>query len=226
MANGTPCECDGDRSRSDRVIGWTTILTVVLLAAIAATVSYRHLHMLAVRHGESSWSAALLPLSVDGMILAASMALLSDSRRGKRGGLLPWSLLIIGSLASVGANVAVAEPSIIGRAVAAWPAFALIGGMEMAFRLVRCSVSRQRCTHTTNDVDHLMDPQTGACSRHEPSRRKLQREAWEWATQNRGPDGALPRSADLARRFHRSLRWARLVKAAGAAGTFAREPAG
>jgi hypothetical protein len=28
---------------------------------------------------------------------------------------LPWSLLIIGALASLGANIAVAEPTIIGR---------------------------------------------------------------------------------------------------------------
>ncbi|WP_346434179.1 DUF2637 domain-containing protein [Nonomuraea composti] len=208
------------------MIQWTTILTVGILAGIAATVSYRHLHMLAIRHGESSWSAALLPLSVDGMILAASMALLSDSRRGKRGGLVPWTLLVIGSLASVGANVAVAEPSLIGRAVAAWPAFALIGGMEMAFRLVRRSVARRAFTRENEHDEAPADQQGGQNSPGKLSRRSLQREAWEWADQNREPNGALPRSADLARHFHRSLRWARLVKASGAAGMFARDATG
>jgi hypothetical protein len=50
------------------------------------------------------------PLSVDGMIVAASTTLLADSRSGRRGGALPWALLIAGSIASLAANVAVAQP--------------------------------------------------------------------------------------------------------------------
>ncbi|WP_275041571.1 DUF2637 domain-containing protein [Nocardiopsis chromatogenes] len=41
---------------------------------------------LAQRHGEPEWRAELFPLSVDGMIVASSMALLADARRGSRGG--------------------------------------------------------------------------------------------------------------------------------------------
>jgi len=121
-------------SRADRWIRHTTTASVVLLAAIAAVVSYAHMHQLVLRHGESAWSAALIPLSVDGMIAAASMSLLLASRRGSRGGVLPWTLLVIASLASLGANVAVAEPTIIGRVVAAWPSFALIGAYELSWR--------------------------------------------------------------------------------------------
>jgi hypothetical protein len=47
------------------------------------------------------------------MIVVASMSLLVDSRQGRRSGLLPWTLL--GSAASLAANVAVAEPSLVGR---------------------------------------------------------------------------------------------------------------
>ena len=54
-------------------------------------------------------------------------ALLSDARQGRRGGILPWSLLIIGSLASLAANIAVADPSAWSRIIHAWPSFALIG---------------------------------------------------------------------------------------------------
>lgn len=53
------------------------------------------------------WRAALCPLSVDGMIVGASMTLLSDARHGRKGGPLPWALLIIGSGASLAADVAV-----------------------------------------------------------------------------------------------------------------------
>jgi len=41
---------------------------VVLLAGIAAAVSYRHMHSLALSVGESAWTAALIPLSVDGLV--------------------------------------------------------------------------------------------------------------------------------------------------------------
>jgi len=63
--------------------------------------------------------AALTPLSVDEMVVAASTTLLTDSRSGDRSGLLPWALLAVGSVASLAANVAVAEPMVTGRAIAA-----------------------------------------------------------------------------------------------------------
>jgi hypothetical protein len=77
------------------------------------------MHTLALEHGETPWTAALIPLSVDGMIIASSMSLLLDSRRGIRSGALPWLLLLIGSSASLAANVAVAEPTPYGRIIAA-----------------------------------------------------------------------------------------------------------
>ena len=57
--------------RADGWIRWTTIGCVALLALIAGTVSYLHMHMLVALHGQPGWVAALTPLSVDGMILAA-----------------------------------------------------------------------------------------------------------------------------------------------------------
>ncbi|MFC4866377.1 DUF2637 domain-containing protein [Streptomonospora arabica] len=41
---------------------------------------------LALRHGEPAWRAGLFPVSVDGMIVAASLSLLSDARQGRRRG--------------------------------------------------------------------------------------------------------------------------------------------
>jgi hypothetical protein len=49
--------------------------------------------------------------------------LLAESRSGHRGGVLAWALLVAGSVASLAANVAVAEPTLIGRVIAAWPSF-------------------------------------------------------------------------------------------------------
>src|SRR5260370_41334648 len=74
---------------ADRCIRWTTIACVALLALIAGTVSYLHMHALVARHGQPGWVAALTPFSVDGMIVAASTTLLADSRTGRRGGVPP-----------------------------------------------------------------------------------------------------------------------------------------
>jgi hypothetical protein len=63
-------------------------------------------HLLVELHGQPGWVAALTPLSVDGMIVAASTTLLADPRSGSRGGILPWALLVVGSAASLAANVA------------------------------------------------------------------------------------------------------------------------
>jgi hypothetical protein len=101
--------------REDRWIRRTTTGCVTILALIAGTVSYLHMYALVALHGQPGWVAALTPLSVDGMIVAASTTLLSESRSGQRGGALPWLLLVIGSVASLAANVAVAEPTAVGR---------------------------------------------------------------------------------------------------------------
>jgi uncharacterized protein DUF2637 len=195
-------------------IRWTTTGCVAMLALIAGTVSYLHMHMLVELHGQPGWVAALTPLSVDGMIVAASTTLLADSRSGGRGGVLPWALLVVGSVASLSANVAVAEPTMAGRVIAAWPSFALIGAYELLMRQVRYSATgsaaRERPSGPRSDT-HAAGPRLG---------RNLQREAWKWAQANRASDGSLPSGREIARQFGRHERWGRLVKRSGCTGEF------
>ncbi|MGW8437931.1 DUF2637 domain-containing protein [Nocardiopsis sp. NPDC055879] len=137
---------------------YVTIAAVLVLALIAAVVSYSHMYELALRHGEPEWRAALFPLSVDGMIVGASMTLLSDARNGRRGGLLPWTLLIIGSGASLAANVAVADPTMWSRIIHAWPSFALIGAYELLMREFRTAGRSVRSADAsrTHSVDEVL----------------------------------------------------------------------
>jgi hypothetical protein len=123
--------------RADRWIKRSTIGCVAILALIAGTVSYLHMHLLVELNGQPGWVAVLTPLSVDGMIVAASTTLLAESRSGGRGGVLPWALLLVGSVPSLAANVAVAEPAATGRIIAAWPSFSLIAAYELLMRQVR-----------------------------------------------------------------------------------------
>lgn len=84
----------GERT-PDRWIRWATTVCVAFLALIVGTVSYLHMHLLVELRGQPGWVAALTPLSVDGMIVAASATLLADSRVGERGEVLPWTLLLL-----------------------------------------------------------------------------------------------------------------------------------
>jgi hypothetical protein len=48
---------------------------------VAAVVSYEHAYDLVRAHGETGWTARLIPLTVDGLIYASSMVMLDSARR-------------------------------------------------------------------------------------------------------------------------------------------------
>ncbi|MDQ1250347.1 MAG: hypothetical protein QG597_4726 [Actinomycetota bacterium] len=60
------------------VIRW---LATAVIAGIAAWVSYWHMVSVALRHGEGPTSAHLIPLSVDGLVVVASVCLVEISDR-------------------------------------------------------------------------------------------------------------------------------------------------
>src|SRR5262245_9536642 len=95
----------------------TTTLAVMLVALVAAVASYEHMRALAELAGEG-WRSWLLPISVDGLAVAASMTMLVRRRARLRAGVLPWAALLLGLGASLAANVAAADPTVveIGRA--------------------------------------------------------------------------------------------------------------
>jgi len=113
----------------------TAVGSVLVVAAVAAVMSYGHLYSVARDQGEPA--AALLPLSVDGLIVAAGLVLLVRRRAGERGGLLPWCGLLIGIAATVAGNVASADPTVLARVVAAWPPIALALAYELLLVLLR-----------------------------------------------------------------------------------------
>lgn len=230
---------------ADRWIRRATTASVLLLAGIAAVVSYGHMHALAFQHGEGTWASALIPLSCDGMIIASSMALLSESRAGDRGGFLPWALLIIGALASLAANIAVAEPTVIGRVIAAWPSFALTCSYELLMRQIRRSSATRAlpaagprpvelaglqvgepASPCSAPLRQVVSPGAAPTSDRRPDAalvgrgQVVQRRAWQWAVAHRRPDGSLPTGTEVAREFCRSERWGRLVTNIGRAGQF------
>ena len=120
----------------DRVIRCTTAAMVCAVAAFAAVVSYSHIYGLGRVHGQDGTAARLLPLSVDGLILAAS--LLHEARNGRNAPGLARFMLWLGIGATTGANIAYgAGYGLLGALISAWPAVAFIGAVETAMQQVR-----------------------------------------------------------------------------------------
>jgi hypothetical protein len=130
----------GSVNGTDRAIRWSTAAAVVGVAVVAAVVSYEHAYELVHGHGETGWTAHLIPLTVDGLIWASSMVMLDSARRGMKVPALARWLLGLGIAATLAANVAHGlGHGPIGAAVAAWPAVALVGSYELLMLVIRSS---------------------------------------------------------------------------------------
>jgi hypothetical protein len=100
-------------------------------------------------------------------------------------------------VASLAANVAVAEPTMVGRVIAAWPSFALTASYELLTRQIRASAATHvggnfRARHASarlhasrreaRDGDRAPVPGLALVQQH-PARQimgsELQREAWQ-----------------------------------------------
>ena len=126
-----------------------TAAAVLLVAAIAATVSFVHIAHLAVTHGQTFLAAVLLPLSIDGTVAAAALVMLRAARAGIGTPPLARFMLALAVIATLAANIGYGVPyGIAGALLSGWPAVAFIGCAEMAIGMVR----RTRQPETTEPV--------------------------------------------------------------------------
>jgi hypothetical protein len=116
----------------------------LVVATIAALASYSHMRDVAVRYGQSELIAALLPVSVDGMMVVGAQ----PPREGGRDPRSAWLAFWTGVAASVIANVLAAEPSLVARCISAWPAVAFLLVVEVITR-----GGRGPSRAPTNDVE-------------------------------------------------------------------------
>ena len=106
----------------DRVIRFTTAAVVSAVAAFATVVSDSHIYGLGRAHGPDGTAARLLPLSVDGLVLAASLVLLHEARNDRDAPALARFMLWLGISATIGANIAYgAGYGLLGALISAWP---------------------------------------------------------------------------------------------------------
>jgi Protein of unknown function (DUF2637) len=118
---------------SARLARWATALAVLAVATIAAIVSYAHVESVALANGYSIGTARLSPFSVDGLLLASSLALANGAR--------PWLArtgLVLGILATMAANAVYgAGHGPVGIMVNMWPSVAFLLASEILLSIVR-----------------------------------------------------------------------------------------
>jgi len=128
--------------KADRYIRLSTMLTVICIATFAAIISYEHIYDVSHTHGQTSLDARLLPLSVDGLILAASLTAFYASRNRLSVPFLARFALVLGIGATIAVNMIYGvKYGPLGAALSAWPAVSFIVAVELSIWVVRVAAT-------------------------------------------------------------------------------------
>jgi hypothetical protein len=131
--------------KADPAVRWLIYGALAAVGAVAAFAfgqSYEHIYNLGLQHAQHGWTARLLPLSVDLLIVAAGVVMWLQKQAGvDPDGLARWlprMLLYAGIAATVGANVTYGLPSgWLSAVISAWPGAVFAGLAEMVMVAVR-----------------------------------------------------------------------------------------
>jgi Protein of unknown function (DUF2637) len=129
-ASGRPRPVPGGVSRLDRVTLQLGVAVAVVIALCSYAVSATSLYALGRQAGYSWWQAAAVPVVADGPAIYGMFRIISRSRRGAKGAGYGWLLVGCGTLASIGGNVAHAQPNLVAQAIAAAIPLAVLAMLE------------------------------------------------------------------------------------------------
>ena len=152
---------------------WVRRLAALVVAGVAAYASYVHQHAFARQGGADPASAALWPLSVDGLLLLATIGLLKQSLAPLRGRVrcLVWLAFMLGIAVSLAANIA-AAPALAWKPmlVAGWPPVALLFAVELMIhdgsRRPEGAAGQERVAKQADAGDPLLTPTRDLDTRH------------------------------------------------------------
>jgi hypothetical protein len=125
-----PSPALGSVSRLDRITLQLGVAVGVAIALCSYAVSATSLYALGVQAGYSWWQAAAVPVVADGPAIYGMFRIVSRSRRGAKGAGYGWLLVICGTAASIGGNVAHAQANLIAQAIAAAIPLAVLAMLE------------------------------------------------------------------------------------------------
>jgi len=117
-------------SRLDRITLQLGVAVAVTIACCSYAVSATSLYALGIQAGYSWWQAAAVPVVADGPAIYGMFRIISRSRRNAKGAGYGWLLVGCGTLASIGGNVAHAQPNLVAQAIAAAIPLAVLAMLE------------------------------------------------------------------------------------------------
>jgi hypothetical protein len=124
-------------TRTDKALRVVATAAVALVSGIAGAVSFEHIVSLATKYGQPYLAAHLLPGSIDGAIMAASLVMLADARASRRVSPLARLMLGGGIAATIGCNALFGlGHGVLGAVIAGIPALAMVGGIELLTGMV------------------------------------------------------------------------------------------
>ncbi len=129
---------------ADKLLLVLTALFTGGLAAVAGAVSFAHMQELATAHDQLGWKSYAFPVSVDGLEVVASFYLVAARRAGRPAGWTAWVALIVGTLASLAANVTAGGADSVGKALAGWPAVSMLVSVKLLFSMLGHTNDSQR----------------------------------------------------------------------------------
>src|SRR5512132_1298930 len=125
-----PLPAAGGVSKLDGITLQLGVAVAVIIALCSYAVSATSLYALGVQAGYSWWQAAAVPVVADGPAIYGMFRIISRSRRGAKGAGYGWLLVIAGTLASIGGNVAHAQPNLVAQTIAAAIPLAVLAMLE------------------------------------------------------------------------------------------------
>jgi hypothetical protein len=117
-------------SKLDRITLQLGVAVAVVIALCSYAVSATSLYALGVQAGYSWWQAAAVPVVADGPAIYGMFRIVSRSRRGAKGVGYGWLLVGCGTAASIGGNVAHAQPNLVAQTIAAAIPLAVLAMLE------------------------------------------------------------------------------------------------
>jgi hypothetical protein len=120
----------GAVSGLDRITLQLGVVVAAVIAVCSYAVSATSLYALGLQASHSWWQAAAVPVVADGPAIYGMFRIASRSRRGAHGAGYGWLLVICGTAASIGGNVAHAQPDLVAQAIAAAIPLAVLAMLE------------------------------------------------------------------------------------------------
>jgi hypothetical protein len=188
---------------------WLQRGCALIVAGVAAYGSYQHQREFALHGGADPVSAAMWPLSVDGLLLLATVGLLNSGHQTPhRARLVVWLSFLLGIAVSLAANIA-AAPTLAWQSVlvAGWPPVALLLAAELLTHHPRprdqpetepAAATQQPHRETSNETSKQTEPAVTPPAAAKSDKPSAEHIMWEHYAREQAR-GRTPTGAELDR---------------------------